>query len=383
MTQVDVSFDVSKDWVLIVPFGVPGAKKGAEELSFYIAALRRQGGLSMNPPELRDAAGAAPPDEAPLILLNSDGEKPERNGFSWRAGSGRIEIYGESGRGLLRGIYDFLGALGVSWPGPGKEKLPPVNLTRSACYALGESHACKPSGGRSGPGGGAALERLVFGRTGSFKNLQRVLAWAARRGIDALVLPFPENCSPAAFAAGRDPRSRKALLDLAETYAFIIETGGWELSRLLPRGLFFFHSHRDLFRMEGGKRRREHHFCSTHPETIERLKREAEKQFRAAGDAEIFHLWPDQGQETLWCSCPTCRAFTPSEQNLIALNAAADVLKTVKPESRLSYYKIKDEGGAVPPRPNLLALERLPGGPGAEIDGFHLYQPQQFAAFRA
>jgi hypothetical protein len=327
----------------------------------------------MNPPEFRDAAGAAPPEEAPLILLNSEGGKPERNGFTWRAGSERIEIYGESGRGLLRGVYDFLGALGLSWPEPGREKLPAVNLARPACYALGDRQAYKPSGvpdgtGRNGPGEGAALERLVFGGTGSFKNRRKLVEWAARRGVDALVLPFPEDRSPASLAAGRDPRSRKALLDLAEDYALIIETGGWELSRLLPRNLFLFH--RDLFRMEGGKRRKEHHFCPTHPETIEILKREAEKQFRAAGDARTFHLWPDRGWEKRWCSCPACRAFTPSDQNLIALNAVADTLKKIRPDGRLSYYKIKDEGGAVQPQPNLLALEKLPGEPGAESSGF-------------
>jgi hypothetical protein len=101
------------------------------------------------------------------------------------------------------------------------------------------------------------------------------------------------------------------------------------------------------------------------------LKQEAEKQFRAAGEAETFHLWPDRGWENAWCSCPTCRAFSPPEQNLIALNAAADVLKKIKPEGRLSYYKIKDEGGAVRPRPNLVALEKLPGEPGAEGEGYH------------
>jgi hypothetical protein len=234
---------------------------------------------------------------------------------------------------------------------------------------LREGQAYKPSGVREGTGEGPAPERLVFGRTGSFKNRKKLIEWAARRGIDALVLPFPEDRSPASLAAGRDPRSRSALLDLAEDYALIIETGGWELSRLLPRKLFLFH--RDLFRMEGGKRRREHHFCPTHPETIEILKREAEKQFRAAGEASTFHLWPDRGWEKLWCSCPTCRAFSASEQHLIALNAVADALKKVRPGARLSYYRIKDEGGAIQPRPNLLALDKLPGEPGAESAGFY------------
>jgi hypothetical protein len=56
-----------------------------------------------------------------------------------------------------------------------------------------------------------------------------------------------------------------------------IEAGGRELSALLPRRLFFFH--RELFRMEQGRREQPHHFCATSPDTLRRIKTQAELSF--------------------------------------------------------------------------------------------------------
>ncbi|MDR1575636.1 MAG: hypothetical protein LBS37_06485, partial [Treponema sp.] len=55
--------------------------------------------------------------------------------------------------------------------------------------------------------------------------------------------------------------------------------------------------------------------------------------------APVFHLWPDQGHEKTWCACPDCRAFSPLEQNRIAVNSAADVLADLDPRARLSYLE--------------------------------------------
>ena len=84
--------------------------------------------------------------------------------------------------------------------------------------------------------------------------------------------------------------------------------------------------------------------------------------FRAAEEIKVFHLWPDKGAETTWCSCPSCRAFTPPEQNRIAVNASADVLSTVNPGAIITYYEKPEEGGKIPMRKNLLKMERLPDG---------------------
>jgi hypothetical protein len=187
----------------------------------------------------------------------------------------------------------------------------------------------------------------------AFKRRQDLAAWAARNGADTLILPLKTG------VPGLSPAERESLIDLAEEYALITEAGGWALSLLVPRSFFFFH--RELFRMEEGRRKRTYNFCPTNPETIALLMKEAARRFRTIPEAEVFHLWPDRDHENTWCSCPTCRAFTPAEQNRIAVNAAADALKEVNPQAFISCFEIPGEGGNIALRPNIFTLSHLPG----------------------
>jgi hypothetical protein len=160
-------FDVSKNWIILIPADIPPAKKGAEELSRCIDLLRKQGpspagteaaNLSTPPqaapdvpapPLIRDTGQTLSPKEAaaPVILLNCDagGGSSIRSsgGFSWRAGAERVEIYGKSPRGLIRGLFHFLESLGLAWPAPGEETLPPANgASGPGLYPLKDSSAC-------------------------------------------------------------------------------------------------------------------------------------------------------------------------------------------------------------------------------------------------
>jgi hypothetical protein len=340
-----IGFDVSKGWVILAPLGIPGAKKSAGDMARCIGLLRKQAGLSPAPLAVADASGGAPSEQTPVVVLNGEEGRPERNGFTWRAGTERVEIYGESGRGLCKGIYSFLSALGIRWPGLGKELLPFPPADKTAVYPLSSSGVCESSlleGG--GPG---IWRRFVIHRKAplpaSAGKREALIAWAARNRYDALVFPLEK--------AGKFFKS-------AEEYALEVEAGGWELSLLLPRRLFIFR--RDCFRMEDGKRRKDFNFCPTNPDTIRILKREAKKYFRACRGVRVFHLWPDRGNERTWCSCPACRAFTPAEQNRIAVSAAADALSELGGEGVISYYEVPGEGGDIPLRPNLFKMEKMP-----------------------
>jgi hypothetical protein len=158
-----------------------------------------------------------------------------------------------------------------------------------------------------------------------------------------------------------------SLLALAESYALTIETGGWDLSLLLPRRHFF--PNPELFRMEQGKRIKKIHFCATNPDTLGILKQEAEAVFRACPEIEVFHLWPERGNEQTWCACPSCRAFSPGEQNRMIVNYLADSLGALKPSLWVSYYETTGEQIDIPPRPNMFKMDPLPGGDGAEREG--------------
>ncbi|GHV77090.1 hypothetical protein AGMMS49942_19110 [Spirochaetia bacterium] len=200
-------------------------------------------------------------------------------------------------------------------------------------------------------------KRFLLSPGQSRKTREAALVRAARDGFDTLVVPL-----------GEFPFRDVSLLTLAAQYTLDIEAGGRELSSLIPRRLFFFH--RDLFRMEEGRRIKTGLFCPTNPDTLALLQKNAAGLFSKAGPARvtIFHLWPEPGAEGHWCSCPSCRAFSPEEQNLIAINAVADTLKKINPQALLSYYEPPNEtreqsdtqAGYIAPRPNTFRLSTLP-----------------------
>ena len=352
-------FDASKEWVILFPPDVPDAKKAAGDLARYIGLLAGStGGLAEKPPVLMDATGPAPPETVPLIVLNSRDSDSGQNGFTWRAESERVEIYGESGRGLCNGIYSFLAALGISWPAVGQESIPSPAVKDTREFSLSENRVHEPSKYEGKDPAAAPWRRFVpAGRKtikSIFKRSEAFAAWAARQRYDALIFPL------AAFASGTSARKLKELKKIAGEYGIAIEAGGRDLSSLVPRRFFFFR--RDFFRMEEGRREKAHHFCPTNPGTIRLIGREAGKLFRAAaaGEARVFHLWPDKGAEETWCSCPTCRAFTPPEQNRISVNAAADVLAVLSPGASITFFEKTGEMGSISLRQNIFGMETLP-----------------------
>ncbi|MDR0443383.1 MAG: hypothetical protein LBH44_08270 [Treponema sp.] len=176
-------------------------------------------------------------------------------------------------------------------------------------------------------------------KTGAKERLELV-KWAAENKYDALVFSLGDKCFSAGGFGGGSEYAK-----LAKQHNFIIEAGGRDFSLLLPKRLFLFH--RDLFRMEHGKRKSNHHFCPTNPETTSRIKKRARHLFSRvmAGVTvpRVFHLLPDEGHENTWCACPACRAFNYSEQNLITVNSAADALASIDPNARLSFFDYEME----------------------------------------
>ncbi|MDR2740401.1 MAG: hypothetical protein LBB68_11305 [Treponema sp.] len=117
--------------------------------------------------------------------------------------------------------------------------------------------------------------------------------------------------------------------------------------------------------MEEGRRKKDGLFCVTNPKTIAIIQKNAARLF-ANADAAVFHLWPDPKSDTRWCSCPNCRAFSPEEQNRIAVNAAADALLKIKPRAQLSYYEPRDE----------MAVEGGPGEQNVPVEQDRVYRSQ-------
>ena len=343
------NFDVSKEWLILLPSNVPKVQKAAEDLSRCI------GLLAAKPPAILDALEATATEN--IIVLNSEGGGPERNGFGWRAGLARVEIYGESGRGLCNGIYSFLAALGLSWPAAGKETLSQQaakTTDSSPGVPLSSNCVFEPSHFDGSNAAAAPWRRFFPADKKEVKNILKksgaFAAWAARQRYDAIVFPL------AVFASKGNWQKLKQLRQFAGEYDIAIEAGGRDLSSLLPRKHFLFH--REYFRMEAGKRKKAHHFCSTNPGAIRLIGKEAEKLFRAAEGVKVFHLWPDRDAETVWCNCPACRAFSPAEQNRISVNIASYVLAAINPDAAITFFEEPSEEINVPLRKNIFRAWR-------------------------
>ena len=198
-------------------------------------------------------------------------------------------------------------------------------------------------------------KRLFIGKKIDARERIEIIKWAANNEYDSLVFSLGERLS-----------AKNEYIKLAKRCSLLIEAGGHDLSLLLPERLFLFH--RDLFRMEQGDRKKQYHFCPTNPRTIEIIKERARYLFARSMPVvtvpRIFHLLPDKGHETIWCACPACRAFSPAEQNIIAVNAAADTLAKLDPEARLSFLDFNTEpeveAAGVTPRENMFKLSLSP-----------------------
>jgi hypothetical protein len=371
-------FDASREWTILLPSDVGHARKAAEDLSRYIGllALKIADGIYADgiytdgiyaddvpkAPLIVDAFDPAP--EGAVVILSSNGHTYERNGFSWRAGEDRVEISGESDRGLCNGIYSFLAALGISWPAPGEEKLPtPAPHAAFTLASAAEFYSSEEENPAAANLPAAALRRFVIAGKGEVKELlkksEAFVEWAARCRYDAIVFPL------AAYASVSTGRKIKQVRQIAGEYGIVLEAGGRELSSLVPRRYFFFH--RDFFRMDDGKRTKDHHFCPTSPDVTRLIAKEGERLFRFAGEVGVIHLWPDRGAETAWCSCPTCRAFTSLEQNRIAINVAADALAALNLVKHnadfapfIAYFEKPGEGGKIKPRKNTFSVSEIP-----------------------
>ena len=357
-------FNASKAWTILLPSDVLYANKAAADLSRYIGLLAgginnnsiHADGIGASKTPVVDASGPAP--ESAVIVLSSSAHGCERNGFCWRAGEDRVEISGESDRGLCNGIYSFLAALGISWPAPGQEELP--TQTTQATVKDASDARLVPLASAGEIFGSEMEEPLIHLRrfvpagkseVKEFLNKGGIFVeWAARRRYDALVFPL------SAYASKSAGRKLEQLRQIAEEYGIVLEAGGRELSSLVPRRYFFLH--RDFFRMDEGKRKKDHHFCPTNPDVTRLIAKEGGKLFRFAPETAVIHLWPDKGAETAWCSCPTCRAFSTLEQNRIAINAAADALADRK--VLISYFEKPGESGNIKPRKNTFSVNEIP-----------------------
>lgn len=182
---------------------------------------------------------------------------------------------------------------------------------------------------------------------------------AALAGYDAIVLPpLPGLFNPGSLSELLGRKGKKAYAECIRN-GLSVEIGGALLKRLLPRSLYY--KDPELFRMDSGLRKKDANFCPTNPDTLRILQENAQRLFSFYEDCDCFHLWlPDVETHSQpldrWCSCPSCRAFQPSEQLLMALNSCADVLGRIRPTALLSYPGFPEPAPGLKPRENMFQI---------------------------
>lgn len=138
----------------------------------------------------------------------------------------------------------------------------------------------------------------------------------------------------------------RALIDYAHTRGVSVEYEIHAAGYLLPRELY--DDHPEYFRTdEKGNKTNEGNFCISNADALDLVsKRAADLALSLYGSGHSFYFWMDDGH-CKECHCPKCKSFSPSEQQMIALNAMLKEIKKHIPDASMAYLAYMDT--VVPP----------------------------------
>ena len=143
----------------------------------------------------------------------------------------------------------------------------------------------------------------------------------------------------------RDPAYRR-LLDRAADSGLQIEYEFHAAGYLLPRALF--KEHPEYFRMnKEGERTPDYNLCFSNSEAMAMLAEQAAKlPDQLYRTDHNFYFWLDDSKDA-FCHCPKCRRLSPSDQQLLAMNAMIEAIRANHPNATLSFLAYR-ETEAVP-----------------------------------
>ncbi len=96
-------------------------------------------------------------------------------------------------------------------------------------------------------------------------------------------------------------------------------------------------AHPDWFAMDVlGKRDERGNPCVSQPEMLELARQKAAEYAQMLpSNTHRYHFWA--GDNHAWCNCEGCARYSPSEQNVILMNAMLEGVRAVDLEGRLAY----------------------------------------------
>lgn len=267
--------------------------------------------ISLAAAELEQVLG--PPGDAGVeVVLSHDGGTGE--GFRRRVAPGRLEVEGESPRGLLCGVYATLEDLGARWPWPGEHR------TGSGRPALED----ELEEGPALPG-----RCLVLGERALVEDAEDWIVWAARNRLNGMFVHVSTRRDPYGAAPEATWREhREQAIALAQERDMTLEHGGHLLPELLPRSA--------VRTLAGGD------------PLDDEARRALAEYMRAHPEADVLHLWG--------ADVPSGAGREGSDAALRTANAVAEVAEDVCPGTEvafLAYHDTEEAPRGVRPRHNV------------------------------
>ncbi len=110
---------------------------------------------------------------------------------------------------------------------------------------------------------------------------------------------------------------------------------------LLPKEQF--DAHPDWFRMDAsGNRTTDKNCCATNKDALAFMaKRAGETAKRLYRSTNRFFFWMDDAVDSA-CHCEACSRYTPSEQQMLVMNALLGGIRKEIPDARLAYLAYAD-----------------------------------------
>ncbi|MCU0962585.1 MAG: DUF4838 domain-containing protein [Pirellulaceae bacterium] len=266
--------------------------------------------------------------------IRIDCDDADVDGFDITVEEHLVGVHGHTPRGALYGVYHLLEGWGCRWFYPGKlgEVIP---AKQDLVLPVGSSSQSASFRERS----------VMLGHSAFFDQFPEWLDFLARSRINNVVI----------YGQSLDwwRSHRSQYLPLLEERRMILEFGGHILPTLVPRTLF--DEHPEYFRMnQDGVRTADYNFCpSSGAMTV--LKENAARFFEELPEITYFHVWADDLMEGGWCHCPQCQDLKSQDQNMLAMNAMAEVLAGVNAQASLALLAYHDTArpANVLPAPNL------------------------------
>ena len=168
---------------------------------------------------------------------------------------------------------------------------------------------------------------------------------AIKNQIDVIGIHSVGNCEAHLNLANDlklfESEAYKSAVDYAEQNGISIEYELHAVSYLLPRELF--ETNPEYFRAdENGIRQKQSNFCASNQKALQIIAENAVKLIKKLyKSSNNYFLWTDDIKGA-YCRCEKCKNLSPSEQNLILMNAIIKKLKEVNPNSKIAFLAYYD-----------------------------------------